>query len=237
MTFKSVITCIFYFTYGILAYSFYLNEIKPLSKGDSTIPPVVVIKSTTDSVKNNSPLDTGATVQSIIEQKLDTTKINCCISLFKNGCEVYQESQLPRYEYFSAIKEMAPLVYQNFSFRQIQTVDHINLIAWENLNDNILGITHSVENEDSYIDLAYYHDKRIYTLYHEIWHSIHNHHFTYFETHLQSEWEKIDVFVSDYAKTNITEDIAETGAAYTAGDTLPYNPKFMLIKKFFNYTK
>lgn len=97
------------------------------------------------------------------------------------------------------------------------------------------------DNEDCYVMLAGYAYKSDVmlneVLFHELCHVMQNSYMDEFNK-IKDEWIKYDeLYVSNYAETDIDEDFAETGAHYLLGQSHSNNPKFKLFEKFFNSIK
>lgn len=168
----------------------------------------------------------------------DTIQLNNIRALFRNGNPTrYIDGDFAEFETYR--NRLAKCIYMHFSPRQIKCISSISLIGWEQLEENVAGVTQYSGHPSSSIDIAAKcgDDYIENVLYHEITHALYFQHSNWFENQLQFEWMTITDFVSPYAATDICEDVAETGAYFMLGDTLKENRKFELISRFFAYTK
>lgn len=167
-----------------------------------------------------------------------TTYLN---KLFTNGSDQYQDSKMNCNQYYIIVEELKTLLNAKFSINQINSINHIYLINWEDLNDNIGGMTSTLtinnRNVNNTIFLPILNKKYKYSLIHEVWHCIHNNYTSVFKSRY-NEWNSIDEYVSDYAETNIDEDIAETGSVFIIYPESfePDNKKISIIRDIYRKT-
>lgn len=160
-------------------------------------------------------------------------------SILENGSVEYQDSKLTESEYSTKKNNIIKILTNNFSIRQLQCINKIYMIDWEELDDDASAYTMGIENyKENNIFIStdnngYYKS----SILHEVWHCIHNSHMTYFNKKYSAKWENMNDYVSDYAKTSILEDVAETGMYYCEGNINNENGKFGLIKQFYEDTK
>lgn len=238
---------LFYATYIFLAYTYYRDKIKPHfdnTQAKTNVIPNIVFEDTTKAtpISKTQDLDDApkSTIRIVLNPEklaIDSAKIIKIVSLFRNGNPEYKDSKTVNETYGKIVGEMASIMYEKFTSKQLNCINRIHLIYWDDLNYDIAGNTSSIINGNSYINIAVANDDYITTLMHEIWHAIHHKYYTHFSDVYSKEWNKIDDFVSDYSKTSFDEDVAETGCYYVLGDTLDGNLKFKIIKDFYNYTK
>ncbi len=228
---------LFYVTYIFLVVWFYKTTMKPwisdaykfINQKDTTI------------VLGSFPTSLGDTTSrlqlSIVPtENPDIVKLNYIDGLFINGSSEYENSKLDDEDYERTKRELQMFLLSKFSLRQLKCIGHISLINWENLNDNITGLTTGYDdNKSSYIDLPILSSDYHKSLLHEIWHCIHNANYTYFHLNYEYDWKVAEGYVTEYATTNMDEDIAETGCMYSAGFAIN-GPKVNIIKAFYKYT-
>lgn len=165
----------------------------------------------------------------------DSVKYKYVEALFHNGHDYYLNSEDNQFEKHK--KYLIDVILKSFTYNQLIIVDEIDLIGCTALSDdNEVGLTH-IAGTNVRIVVAAYSDALDYTITHEFMHALYFNHYPYFEQDLKTTWLTSDQYVSSYAKTDLTEDFAETGSFYLVGDTLTKNPKFKLIKLFLDYTK
>ena len=101
--------------------------------------------------------------------------------------------------------------------------------------DSASGL-YNMDNKASHILIAAYSDDNDRVLYHELCHVMY---FDYYDEFLKikKEWLKSNIYVTEYATTDIDEDFAETGSFYLCGEIDEDNPKFKLFEEFFNNIK
>ena len=186
---------------------------------------------------SQGPISKPQPVEEPISNYSDTIRLNNIRALFRNGNKSrYVEGQFSEYDKYR--ERLSRNISKKFTDRQLSCISSISLIGWETLQDNVVGLTHTNFNSSA-IDLAVFcGEEYIETvLYHEIMHALYFRNEEWFQTNLQLQWMMIDDYVSNYAATDLQEDIAETGAYYLRGDTSMKNKKFDLIAKFLTYTK
>lgn len=233
-----------YLTVIVFIAGFYFNiftinpQIKNWISNNPFQPPLHHIDTTSGPiVRKPEPI---ATIVKIDTSNYENViKLNNIRAIFKNGNDSrYVDGSFDEYEHYREI--LSGYLYSKFSPNQLKSVSSISLIGWEQLEDNVAGVTHiSGYGNASAIDIAAYSgDYYIETvLYHEMFHALQARYQSWFKENLQVQWITIPDFVSDYAMTNIDEDFAETGAHFLKGDTLKPNKKFELIRRFIAYTK
>lgn len=228
---------LFYVTYIFLVVWFYKTTMRPwisdaykfINQKDTTL----ILGSFPTSFG-----DTSSRIQlSIIpSENTDIVKLNYIQGLFVNGSTEYENSKLDDDDYERTTRELQMFLLSKFSLRQLKCIGHITLINWENLNDNITGLTTGYDdNASSYIDLPILNSDYHKSLLHEIWHCLHNANYTYFHDNHEYDWKVAEGYVSEYAATNMDEDIAETGSMFSAGCAID-GPKVNIIKAFYKYT-
>jgi hypothetical protein len=170
------------------------------------------------------------------EMYSDFSKLRYCQGLFVNGSNAYEESTDKKFQ--EHVDFLYPKLYQKFSMKQLQSVTRIYMIGWPDFGDNVVGYTKSNSlSPKSEIEIAAECREMDEVMYHEVFHALHNTYEQYFKDEIQIRWMLLPDYVTTYARTNISEDFAETGAAFMAGDTLKENEKFELIREFLVYTK
>lgn len=159
-------------------------------------------------------------------------------SRFENGDAYYENSNMNSSDYNQLSDRLSGILSQYFSKKQLSCITRIHLINWQDLNNNIDGLTEGYDGGNSQIYLSIDNDCYIPTLVHEVWHAIHNKNMYLFNQKYKEDWDKINDYVTDYAQTNISEDVAETGMKFILDkDEYKYNPKINLIEQFYNETK
>ena len=122
-----------------------------------------------------------------------------------------------------------------FTPNHLKGLKEIVIADAEMFSDGSCGITQSID-EKSYIVIASrYEDNSV--IVHEALHAVQAYYLNLFNKKYKNRWLKCDEYVSEYAKTNIYEDFAETGTAYLIGDTLSKNKKFQIFSEFYNEIK
>lgn len=132
-------------------------------------------------------------------------------------------------------KEYNYLLNKYFTKNQLKGIQGIIIADAEMFTGKAIGITESI-NGDSYITIAARSNDSM-CIVHEACHAMMAKYIDVFNIFYKDKWVKSKKYVSDYAKSNIYEDFAETGTAYLTGDTLKFNPKFKLFEQFYNQIK
>jgi len=130
--------------------------------------------------------------------------------------------------------EYVYIINKYFTKNHLNGLKEITISNSVSFNNGIRGQNLSI-NEDSYILMASLNNDNS-ILIHELLHTVQHNHIKLFNKKYKYKWLKINKYVSEYAMTNIYEDFAETGTKYLLHDTLIYNTKFKLFKKFFYET-
>lgn len=152
-----------------------------------------------------------------------------------NIIPIVDEIVLNDQEFKEYKKEYNYYLNKYFTSNQLKGIKEIVIADAEMFDDGSSGITESI-NQNSYILMACKaNDSTV--IIHEACHAFHAYYIGVFDRLYKDKWLKCNKYVSEYAKTNIYEDFAETGTAYLLGDTLTYNPKFKLFADFYKQTK
>lgn len=211
---------------GIVLYLFYEKY-----KVNINIPKISVL--TQDTTEQTQPEETN--IQDTVipnDRKLEYLK-----TLFSNGCESYEDSNLTDEDYQEIGNELVTLLAYKFSTRQLKCINKIYLINWEDLNDNVGGIAESSQNGRQMVNVIYLpirSNNYSESLLHETWHCIYYKHYNVFQQRF-NEWENIEDYVSEYAATDIAEDIAETGRVFSSRLETT-NPKKQIIEDIYKQT-
>jgi hypothetical protein len=231
---------LFYATYIFLVVWFYKTTLNPwisdvgefLNKKDTTI-----VLGSFPTVRNDSEMVVQLSIASAIpDESADMAKLNYLKNIFINGSSQYENSQMDADEYDVTARELQMFLFSKFSLKQLKHIGHISLINWSRLEDGATGITAGYnDNKHSCIDLPVLSGDYHKALLHEVWHCIHNANYTYFHLNYEYDWKAAEGYVTEYAATNMDEDIAETGCLYSAGNNIS-GPKVNIIKEFYKYT-
>jgi len=122
-----------------------------------------------------------------------------------------------------------------FTTNHLKGLKEIVIADAEMFSDGSCGITESIDGKSFIIIASKYEDNTV--IVHEALHAVHAYHIELFDTKYKNKWLKCNDYVSDYAKTNVYEDFAETGTKYLFGDTLIKNKKFQFFSDFYNEIK
>jgi hypothetical protein len=179
-----------------------------------------------DSIMESIKVDTV----SVPEPVKETINFN---TEFTNGSEEYEDSEMPDDLYEDKVKQIKYLLSNKFSSNQLGYIHQIHLINWDDLNDDCLGIT-SYDGETNEIYLPIDNNKYCESLLHEVWHCIMNKNEKLFSKY-QLQWLGINRYVSDYAATDVDEDLAETGMVFSLGRKST-NPKIKIISEIYKKT-
>ncbi len=208
-----------YSFYNIVVDYFKKDEVKKEEKKTVTKPQE---QKTTVATTGETPLQPITKVQTNYNYLYNSKMVPVEESM------VIQDSS----EFNSYKKEYNLILNRLFKPKHLKGIKEIVITDSEAFGDGEIGLTESF-NEISYIIIAAKSNDR-YCIVHEAIHAMHIYYLDLFNKQFKNEWLKHKQYVSEYAKTNIDEDIAETGTAYLTGDTLKYNPKFKLFKQFYN---
>lgn len=173
-----------------------------------------------------------------IEEKSYKTKIGAFqYSFLKNSnvVPISDEIVLNDLEFTKYKKEYNYYLNKYFSLKHLKGIKEIVIADAEMFDDKSSGITESI-NGSSYIVMASKSGDST-CIVHEACHAFQAYYIDIFNMYYKDKWAKTKKYVSDYAKTNLYEDFAETGTAYLMGDTLVPNPKFKLFADFYNRVK
>ncbi|TXG80431.1 MAG: hypothetical protein E6R13_08010 [Spirochaetes bacterium] len=196
------------------------KQIQPEHKVTSTE------KVTSQSSENTQP-------KHIARTELTQVKFN-----FLKNCEFYpisKDIEMNNQDFNMYKKEYNYYLNRYFTHNQLKGLEGIIIADAEMFEDGSAGVTESL-NGISYITLAARNGDST-CIIHETCHAMQAKYIDVFNIYYKKRWEKCNKFVSDYAKTNIFEDFAETGTAYLIGDTSSNNPKFKIFAEFYNRIK
>lgn len=231
---------LFYVTYILLVVWFYKTTAKPwisdaykfINQKDTTI----VLGSLPTALRDTSSSLLLSIIPGVQSEDQDIAKLNYLKNIFINGSSEYENSVMDTDEFELTAKELQMFVFSKFSLRQLKCVGHISLINCSGLDGDAAGVTAGYnDNKCSYIDLPILSGDYHRALLHEIWHCIHNANYTYFHDNYEYDWKVADGYVTEYAATNMDEDIAETGSLYSSGAIIS-GQKVAIIKEFYKYT-
>ena len=243
------------FIFWILLFSLLIhllyNEIKEAYDTDKTASTIITHTDSVSVKKSIIPKDTVKNKVVVIDTTkikviIDTVKNKYLDKLFSNGSAEYADSKIDDLnEYDLITKDLKSVLYNNFSINQLKCIKNIRLINWKNLNNNISGITKGTENHfNNTIYLPILAEEYIENMLHEVWHCIYFAHYSQFNRKYKKDWNSIDTYVSEYAKTNIYEDVAETGKFYSIKtgklydlENIKDNKKFEIINNFYKDTE
>jgi hypothetical protein len=115
-------------------------------------------------------------------------------------------------------KEYKYLLSETFSINQTKTIKEIVISDSEGFNSdeygsNLGGLCLTIGGK-SHILVASKNTNHEFILFHECCHALYEQRKVLFEAKYRNRWDSLTTFVSDYAKTNIEEDFAETGAYF-----------------------
>lgn len=182
-----------------------------------------------------SVVDTSHTITTPIASRIPIGSFQYTFLKNSNVVPVNDELVLNDSEFTKYKKQYNYYLNKYFSPKQLKGVKEIVIADAELFDDGSVGITESINNNSYIIMASKANDSTV--IIHEACHAFQAYYMDIFNTQYKSEWLKCKKYVSDYAKTNLYEDFAETGTAYLMGDTLKPNPKFKLFADFYKQTK
>jgi hypothetical protein len=177
----------------------------------------------------------------VVPKRLDRNdstqlKLRYLEKIITNGYHGYQNSVLDPDDYAYYSNEIKYYVVNKYSIRQLRCVCHIYLIGYYEFDGNVSGLTVGYENTiRNNVFLPVFGDNYHNALCHEIWHCVLNANYDRFNDDYGNEWAKIDDYVSNYARTGIKEDVAETGMEFSNG-RITKNEKFKIFRKFYEFS-
>jgi len=249
---KTIFKILFYVSYVFLIIWFYKVTLKPESiriykavfnikdsvktvtlplTGDTIkkVEPAIAVTKHKDIIKHVTINNTNT----IVSTREDSLKLKTLQNLFTNGSGDYEKSSFVDTVFNNHVNALALFLFNRFSLKQLKSINTIYLINWSDLNDNVTGLCSNLGAVNT-IYLPMNNDVNQISLLHEIWHSIYFSNIDLFNAHL-TEWNNCNSYITEYAQTDIKEDIAETGSYFSNYDYRK-NPKFEIIKKIYEQT-
>lgn len=243
---KSTLKILFVLTWFLFGYYFYVDHFRPAcgrmyraAFGSDTVAVVATIHDTVlVPVMSPSPSPSPLIRPDTTKPNVDSVKMVIAKRMFVNGSDEYEKSVIDERDYDALVRQLAPYLCSKFSARQLSYVQSIHLIDWEDLNDNVAGMTAGSwgNSSDNVIYLPVLNDSYYKTVLHEMWHGINSANNTLFQAKYADKWSTIDNYVTDYAETALAEDIAETGMYYSMGKITADNGKFNIIAQYYKDT-
>jgi hypothetical protein len=165
---------------------------------------------------------------------------------------IIDQSKLTDEEFKKYESVYKDVINKNFTSNQTRSIVEIIFSDSENFFVTSLGkseftgicLTKYLPTR-SYIVIAVRNEYHIHSLVHECCHALYHKNKSLFNKKYKKRWQSINGYVSEYAKTNIEEDFAETGATYLLSyhnkikipNKFEYHEKIKLFQEFYLETK